>query len=266
MNILVLLKMVPDVVEELEIAADGKSLDADALRMILSESDDHALEQALLLKERHGGVITVVAADGPEVDDALYTAAAKGADRVVKITGLEAGWGTRGLAHAFARVISTLPGLAPFDLILTGTQAIDDLDALVAPSVAYELDLPYVPIVSRVQVDPAAREAEVFKEYPGGVRGEFAAPLPAMLGIQSAEKPPRYVPVAKVRAAMKTVKIEPAALPTAADGGGPLVNVLAMAKPQASGRAEMLEGAPEEVAAKLCETLASRGLLAGRAA
>ena len=55
MHILVLLKMVPDVVEDLEIASDGRALDLDYLRMILSESDDHALEQALLLKERHGG-------------------------------------------------------------------------------------------------------------------------------------------------------------------------------------------------------------------
>ena len=70
MHILVLLKMVPDVVEDLEIAPDGKALDLEYLRMILSESDDHALEQALLLKERHGGKVTVLALDAPEVDDA----------------------------------------------------------------------------------------------------------------------------------------------------------------------------------------------------
>ena len=52
MNILVLLKMVPDIVEELEIAPDGKSLDLEAIRPIVSERDDHALEQALLLKEQ----------------------------------------------------------------------------------------------------------------------------------------------------------------------------------------------------------------------
>jgi len=53
-NTVVLLKMVPDVVEELDIAPDGKALDTEVLRMILSESSDHALEQALLLKEKHG--------------------------------------------------------------------------------------------------------------------------------------------------------------------------------------------------------------------
>jgi electron transfer flavoprotein beta subunit len=67
MNIVVVLKMVPDVVEELELAEGGASLDADALRMVPSESDEHALEQALLLKERGGGQVTVVALDAPEV-------------------------------------------------------------------------------------------------------------------------------------------------------------------------------------------------------
>ena len=87
MHILVLLKMAPDVVEELEIAPDGKSLDLDYLRLILSESDDHALEEALLLKERHNAKVTVLALDAPEVDDALFTALAKGADRAVKVVG-----------------------------------------------------------------------------------------------------------------------------------------------------------------------------------
>ena len=95
MHILVLLKMVPDVVEDLEIASDGRALDLDYLRMILSESDDHALEQALLLKERHGAKVTVLAVDAAEVDDALFAAAAKGADRVMKVVGCDAGLSTR---------------------------------------------------------------------------------------------------------------------------------------------------------------------------
>ena len=64
---------------------EGESLDLELLRLIASERDDHALEQALLLKERHEGTVTVLALDAPEVDDALYTALAKGADRAVKI-------------------------------------------------------------------------------------------------------------------------------------------------------------------------------------
>ena len=260
MNILVLLKMVPDVIEELEITSDGRALDLDLLRMILSESDDHALEQALLLKEKHGGKVTVLALDAPEVDDALFTAAAKGADRIMKVGGMDDGCTTRQAAGFFAHVIQDAPGLLPVDLIFTGVQAIDDLDGLVAPLVADELHLPYLGIITGVSLDPSGETVHAVKEYPAGVRGEFQLKLPAVLGIQAAEKPPRYVPVAKVRAAMKSVKIETAEVPTLADGGWPLVNVVTMKHNEPAGHAEMLEGEAEEVSGRLCGIFAERGL------
>ena len=260
MNILVLMKMVPDVVEELEVSSDGKALDTEFLRLILSESDDHAMEEALLLKERHGGSVTVLAVDAPEVDDALFTALAKGADRAIKITADGAGLGTRAAAHMLASIIREAQGIPTPDLILTGTQAIDDLDGLVAPMVAEELGLPYLGIVT--QVAPAGERAVlVVKEYPDSVRGEFQVTLPAALGIQAAEKPPRYVPVAKVRAAMKSQTIQEVAVPTMAEAGAPLAEVVEMSKPAVSGQAEMLEGSPEDVAGKVREILAGRGLI-----
>ena len=219
MHILILLKMVPDVVEDLEIASDGKALDLDYLRMILSESDDHALEQALLLKERHGGVVTVLALDAAEVDDALFTAAAKGADRVMKVVGCDPGLTTGQTARVLSQVIAEEPGLLPADLILTGVQAIDDLDGLIAPLVADQLHMPYLGIITGIALDASGETVRASKEYPAGVRGEFQIRIPAVLGIQAAERPPRYVPVAKVRAARKTGRIECPQVPTLADGG-----------------------------------------------
>ena len=259
MNILVLLKMVPDVVEDIEVAADGKSLDPDSLRLIPSESDEHALEEALILKERHAAKVTAIALDCEGADDALFTALAKGADRAVKIAGGATGLATRAGAARVARALSAGQGLQPMDLVLTGTQAIDDLEGLTAPLLAHRLGWPYLGIVTQVVVDPASGRSTVTKEYPGGCHGEFDVPLPAVLGVQAAEKPPRYVPVAKVRAAMKSLKIE-TVVPPEEDEPAPL-DILQMAKPQAAGHAEMLDGAPEEVAGKLVEILAGRGLL-----
>jgi len=260
MNITVLLRMVPDVVEELEIAPDGRRLDDEMLRMILSESDDHALEQALLLKECLGGSVTAIAPEASEVNDALYTAVAKGADRAMKLTGLAAGGSTTVLARAFARVLSGGAGVVPADLILTGVQAHDDLDGLLAPLVAHHLGLPHVSIVTRVQVAADRKTAIVAREYPGGVHGEFEVPLPAVLGIQAAEKPPRYVPVAKVRAAMKSARIEE--LDQAAWEVPPAqIEVLRMDKPEVSSHAEMIEGTPDAMALRVCEILDARGLL-----
>ncbi|MBZ5726114.1 MAG: electron transfer flavoprotein subunit beta [Acidobacteriia bacterium] len=261
MHILVLLKMVPDVVEELEIAPGGKALDLEYLRMILSESDDHALEEALVLKERHDARITVLALDAPEVDDALFTALAKGADRAIKIVGMDAGLSTRQAARVFSQTIAHEPGILPVDLILTGVQAIDDLDGLIAPLVADDMGLPYLGIITRLDLDAPKHLALAVKEYPGAVRGEFEVNLPAVLGMQAAEKPPRYVPVAKVRATMKSRTVDCLPVPTLADGGWPAVQVVEMRRNEPAGHAEMLEGAPTQVSERLCGILAEHGLL-----
>ncbi len=259
LNILVVLKLVPDVAEEPEVAPDGRSLDPASLRLIVSERDEHALEQALLLKERCGGTVTVVALDIPEADDVLFTALAKGADRAVKISGAEPGMSTWAPAVATARALSSTPGLLPADLILTGVQAIDDLDGQVGPILARTLDLPYLGIVCGIAVNAEAHTATVVREYAGGVTGAFEVPLPAVLGVQSAEKPPRYVPVAKVRAAMKWQHLESVTPPEISEAAR--VEVLHLTKPEAAGHAVMLDGTPEEVAGRIRDVLEERGLL-----
>jgi electron transfer flavoprotein beta subunit len=261
MKIIVLLKMVPDVVEELEVAADGKALDTEYLRLIANELDTQALEEALLLKEKYGGTVAVVALDAPEVDDALFTALAKGADQAFKIADGEEVLSTRAGAYRLAQALSSIQGLLPADLILTGAQAIDDLDGLTAPLLSHLLRLPQLGIVTQVSVDTAAGIATVLREFAGGVRGEYEIKLPAMLGIQAAEKPPRYVPVAKVLAARKSKAIQSVPAPTMADGGWPVLQIEQMAKPEVTEHAQMLQGTPEEIANQLCEILAARGLV-----
>jgi len=258
MNLYVLLKMVPDTVEELNVSADGKSLDSEFLRFKLNDPDEHALEQAILLKEKHGGKVTVVALDAPEVDDVLFTALAKGADRAVKIPINQAGLGTVAAAKVLADFFTSASGqITPDTLVLPGSQAIDDLEGELAPFLAAALNLPYVGVVCGVT--PADGKATVVKEFAGGLRAEFEVTLPAVLGIQSAEKPPRYVPVAKVRAAMKSAKIETMDL-TPPDRLIQL-EIERTYKPEAAGRAQMFEGAPEEIADKLVEVLARNSVI-----
>jgi len=260
-KMIVLLKMVPDLVEELEVAADGQTLDTEFLRLITNELDNHALEEALLLKEKYSGTVTVVALDAAEVDEALFTALAKGADQALKIIDGGGTQSTLSGAYRLAQALSTFPGLLPADLILTGAQAIDDLDGMTAPLVAHFLRLPQLGIVTQVSLDSSARVATVWKEFPGGVRGAYEIKLPAVLGIQAAEKPPRYVPVSKLRAAMKSQVIQSLAVPSSADGGTGLSAVEEMLKPQVTEHAQMLQGSPQEMANQLCEVLSERGLL-----
>ena len=88
MRIVVPLKAVPDLVEEIEFTPDGTGIDREYLAFVLNEWDDQALEEALLVKEVSGGEVIVAGlADDPDIDQLLYTALAKGADGAVKISG-----------------------------------------------------------------------------------------------------------------------------------------------------------------------------------
>src|SRR4030066_2282916 len=109
MNILVPVKLVPDLVEELSIDPNGIALDTAWLRMIVNEFDDHAIEQAILIKEKTGAHVTVLSTDVEGIDDLLFTAAAKGADRLIKLSGnFESGVTNHAMARAMAAIIRDL--------------------------------------------------------------------------------------------------------------------------------------------------------------
>ncbi|MCP4139732.1 MAG: electron transfer flavoprotein subunit beta [Chloroflexi bacterium] len=253
-NIVAIVKMVPDLVEELEINDEGTGLDRDWLRLIINEFDNHAIEQAILLKEREGGEVTVIAPETEGVEDMLFTTAAKGADRMIKLAGdFEEGVNNHALAHAFAE---TAKNHQP-DLILTGVQANDDLDGPVGPLVAEYLGMPYIGYISGVTLEEG--RAIVRKEYPGGLIGEMEVTLPAVLGIQAGEEPPRYVAISKVRQMMKTAEIAEAEISELDFSGG--ISAKRMYLPEAAERAEMIEGDEEEIAAKLISIFKEAGAL-----
>lgn len=254
-KIAVLAKQVPDLVEGLEIAESGKALDSNSLRFILSETDDHALEEALLIKERTGGQVEVFSIEVGEVRDALFAGLAKGADRAVLVhPDGEAALDN----HALARVFADLLRGSSFDLILTGVRAIDDLDGSLGGLVAGYLDLPYVGLVRKVEVPSGGGSAIIEKEYPGGFAAELEVKLPAVLGIQAAEQPPRYLPISRLRQVMKTAKLEELTAPA------PTVRPLAIERmfmPEEGAGATMLSGSPEEMARQIANLLSERRVL-----
>ncbi len=254
MDVVVLVKLVPDLVEELTIDAEGKALDLSFARLIINEFDEHAIEQAILLKERSGCQVTILAPDVEGVDDILFTAAAKGANRLIKIRGdFGSGANNHALARAFAQAVK---GLQP-GLILTGVQAHNDLDGSLGALLAECLEMPYVGYVSAVSLQDG--KSMVRKEYPGGLLAEMEVCLPAVLGIQAAEQPPRYVAVSKVRQFMKTSNIEEQEAAILNPEGGPTVGRMFL--PEASSHAAMITGSAEEVAARLIDIFKELGVL-----
>ncbi len=254
MKIAVPVKFVPDLVEELTIDAGGAALDTSWLRLIINEFDDHAVEQAILLKERGGGEVTVIAAEAEGVDDFLFTAAAKGADHLIKLTGDFSGGMN---SHAAARALADLFKEIQPDLILTGVQAHNDLDGSVGSLLAEYLGMPYVGYVAGVTSANGSVIAR--KEYPGGIIAEMEVKLPAVLGIQAAEQPPRYVAYNKIRQVMGTSKIEERAIASLDSNGGATVS--RMSKPEPAQRATLIEGSPEEVANQLIGIFKELGVM-----
>ena len=256
MNMVVVLRQVPDLIEPLEVDASAAALDLASASFVVNESDDHALEQALLIKEAGGGTVTVVAMDFGEVDNTLYAAAAKGADRIVKIP-----W--EGDAppspHTAAAMLALAIRPLGSDLVLAGVQAHDELEGVLAPQLAVALGLPYLGVVRGVKASAEPGAVLACKEFPGAVMARMKVTLPAVLGIVGADQPPRYVPVSRIRAAMKAVQFEeqPAAMPDRAS----LVRVRKLYPPESGSRAEMLSGSEADVAARIAAILAEKGLV-----
>lgn len=256
-RILVPIKQVPDPVEELEIRPDGTDLDRDWLTFVTNEFDEFALEEALLLKDERGAEVTVVAVDTTgQVDNALYTALARGADRAVKIGGDFEGRAVDN--HVLAAVLARAIEGMEVDLILTGVQAADDWDGQLGVHLASRLGLPHVSVVASVQLAGDGRTVLVRQEYSGGAVAELEVDLPAVLGIQVSRQPPRYAPVSRVRQAMKEAEIEEVEAERAEVAHA---TVRQLVRQESAGRAEMIDGSPHEVADRILELLSARGLV-----
>jgi len=253
MKIAVPVKFVPDLVEELTIDPSGAALDATWLRLIINEFDDHAVEQAILLKERGGGQVTVMTIQSEGADDFLFAAAAKGADQLIKLTGDF----NNANNHALARIYADLLKESKPDLIITGVQAHNDLDGSLGPLLAEYLGLPYVGYIAGLTV--TGDKVVARKEYSGGLVAEVEVTLPAVFGIQASEQPPRYIAYSKIRQVMGTAKIEEKPIASLDLSGGTPIS--RMFQPEVSERATMLEGGTEEVADKLVAIFKELGTL-----
>lgn len=254
MNIVAIAKMVPDLVEELTVSPDGKNLDYTWLRLKLNEFDDHAIEQAVLLKEQYGGSVTVIGIEGDGLDEALFTAAAKGANRFIKLTGATPQeTNNHSLAHELVALVKELNP----DLILTGVQAHNDLDGSLGPLLAAYLDYPYIGYIANILQEDGQVVAR--KEYPGGLLVELRTPLPAVLGIQVASQPPRYVAFSKIRQAMQTALLEERAMSDQLLSESAAIEK--MYPPESGAKAKILEGSPETIADELIGVFQDLGII-----
>lgn len=258
MRIIVAMKQLPDLVEELEVDSNGTDVDREFVKFVPNEWDEQALEEALLIKESAGAEVVVVGLDDPDIDQTLYTAVARGADRVVKLTGVGSGDGWLSTRDRAAALAGWLAG-QDYDLVMTGVQSADDLDGQLAGVLAARLGVPHASVVVRAEVKDG--RVAVSQELGGGINVEEEIDLPAVIGMQTARQTPRYAPITRVRQAMQAGGLEEVGASGGTDGLPAGMRVTRLYPPEKSGQAEMLGADAEAAAGRIIEILRERGLI-----
>lgn len=185
MRIVVLVKRVPDTASLFKVGADGRSVDLAGLKYVMSPYDEHAVEEAVKLKESCGAEAIIVSAGPVESKETIRAGLAMGADSGVLVVCPGDGLTPRGTAHALAAVLREL---AP-DLVLAGKQAVDDDASQVPERVAELLNWPHVSTITQLAISGAT--ATVRREIEGG-HYEYETPLPAVFSTQKGINVPRY--------------------------------------------------------------------------
>ena len=212
----------------------------------MNEPDAYALEEALRLKERHGGEVVVCSAGPARTAQVVREALARGADRAIRVEG-------DGLAAADAAMVAeALAGAVRderFDLVLTGLQSDDQGFAQTGVVLAELLGIPHATIIMEVQV--ADGRLRVKRELEGGWFQWVSMPTPALLTIQSGINQLRYATLKGIMAAKrKEVRVVEAAADLA-----PRQEILEIRVPEKTKRTRMIDGSPADAAAELVKAL-----------
>ena len=247
MKICVLIKQVPDKNSALTITEDHRSLEKNNITWVTNESDNYALEEALRLKEQHGGEVVVCVAGPPRVTQVIREALARGADRAIHVQHEQ-------LAFADANVVASSLATAmlpeQFDLVLTGLQSDDQGFGQTGVILAERLGLPHATIVMEVDAG-GVTGIRVKRELEGGWFQWVGMPTPALLTIQSGINQLRYATLKGIMAAKrKEVRsVEPEELQPAGQ------HIVRLYVPEKEKATRFIEGSPEAASRVLVRLL-----------
>jgi len=249
MKIIVAIKQVPVRDSALHPAASGKWIGEADLSFEINEPDAYALEEALQLKEKHGGEVVVLCAGPERAAQTIREALAKGADRAIHIeTDALVSLDTLGIAKLLAGAVTPEKP----DLILTGLQS-DDLGAGQTGVVMAELlGVPHSTII--MQVEARDGSIRVKRELENGWFQHIEMPMPAVLAMQSGSNKLRYATLMGIKKA-KSKEIR-RVTPGELGGAAPAVATIEKVYlPQKSKQTQLFEGDAKKAAAQLVEKL-----------
>jgi electron transfer flavoprotein beta subunit len=262
MNIFVCVKRVPDTSEAIvKVDSSGRGVDSSKFSFDINESDNYAVEEAMLIKEAKGGSVQIVCAGTQDADVMIRMALAKGGNSAIRIDDPRINVID---PLQVAKVLAAAIKGKEFDLVLTGCMANDDGNMAVGVALAEELGVPHAAMVKKVEVGEG--KVKVYRELEGGLSEVVEMDLPAVITIQTGINEPRYAPIRGIREAQKkelaVVKLEDLGLaPEAVGEGASLIALENLYIPEVESKAEILEGEPDQKAVTLAEKLVKGGLL-----
>jgi electron transfer flavoprotein beta subunit len=150
MNIVVLVKQVPDTWAERRLRDSDKTLDRDSVDAVINEIDEYAVEEGLRLKEAHGGTVTIMTMGPPRAAETIRKALSMGADKAVHVTD-EALHGSDAIQTAEA--LAAALGTVEWELIVAGSESTDARMSVLAALLAERLGVPQLSGARKVTVD-----------------------------------------------------------------------------------------------------------------
>jgi electron transfer flavoprotein beta subunit len=246
-NIIVCIKQVP--AKDAPLAIAGNWIKESDIGFEMNEPDSYALEEALRLKEKHGGEVVALSMGPERVKQTIKEALAKGADRGIHIA--DDRFAQLDPLNA-AKVLATAIGKEKADLVLTGLQSDDHGFGQTGVLLAALLDRPHATIIMAIEVN--GDQMKLKRELEAGWFQHIECPLPAVLSIQSGINKVRYATLKGIMAAKKKeiATISRESLGVTIE---PTQKIEKIYVPTKSKKTEFLSGTPKEMAVKLVEKL-----------
>ena len=249
MKIIVCIKQVPERDAQVRIASSGKWIEESDIQFAMNESDAYALEEALQLKEKHGGEVVVLSAGPERAGTTIREALAKGADRAIQV---ESSSLNQLDALGVAQLLSAAAKQESPDLVLTGLQS-DDLGYGQTGVIMAELmGLPHASLI--LNVEKTDNGITVKRELEEGWFQNIDLPLPAVLMIQSGGTKLRYATLMGIKKA-KTKELRKLSATDLGQTAAPAATLEKITQPQKQKSTQIIPGSPKEAAATLVEKL-----------
>ena len=249
MNTVVCIKSVPGVITKWDIGDTRDHIKLVSRSEYMNETDEYALDEALALRKENGGKVTVVSVGRVSSEETLRVALAKGADKAVRIDAASDD------PTITSIILAAAIGRMNYDLVLTGLESSDNMAAQVGTATAERLGIPSLFSATKIEITPDKRAAIVTKEVGGGTQVVLEMRLPGLIGTQTGIQQLTYAPAAKLMQArrqgvdcvnMSDLELGENALQEAAK-----LEFIEVFKPEITQAAEILQGAPEEIAQEL---------------